>query len=235
MTQKDVKEETHEFNGKRKKVFRVSINPEEYFDCYKHSFSKYSSHLSGFKEENILAGFCKPVKVSLKNSNNKDRVGNLGEMAFGKKFNLKPDFSYKECGDNFDFKLRNFTIDVKTSSRKPGYDYGLVMAYANEESRQRNLKLTPKCNILVFGYLDMEDTKMGEAEVVLIGWASKESIIKHEIKRGKVGTHFNYEVPFSSLYDLDCLSIFTYEAPVYNKHIYLTGKTSVKSRKPVFT
>ncbi len=144
-------------------------------------------------------GYGKGILNSKSDKYKTERIGLLGELAFAKLFNLKVDLDYKHGGDKFDFLISEKTYDIKTSSKRPLYEQGLIMRVTE------NGKLIEiDKDYYVFGYLKEENLQALWAEVVFIGYQTKEFIEKLTIVPPKVEylKHKNVEVNYSDMLDL---------------------------------
>lgn len=185
MNLKDVKIEKVLFDGKPINIFHIFIRPDEYSIALEAADNMWCSKNKGYLNTNQ-----DPKKT--------ERIGRLGEVAFGKIFNLSIDMEYKEYGDTMDFFLNQNKINVKCASKYPEYEAGLVRM-CNNDGREVELKQ----DLYVFGYLKNENKQLKQANVVLVGYQQVDFIKKLEKRNAKIGNHYNYEVPYSSLIDIN--------------------------------
>lgn len=131
------------------------------------------------------------------------RTGLLGQMAYTKLFGGSVDLQYRKGGDKYDALLcGKYLLDIKCAMRN--YGAGLIY-HKNEWGKEIPLDK----DIYIFGFIDSEDRKAKICRVVFVGFALKYDIKKCEIKSGRRGNgHLNYEVPFSSLRNINDLVSF---------------------------
>jgi len=117
-----------------------------------------------------------------KESNVAETTGKLGEVAFGKIFNLPIDFSYSTNGDFGDFELINKKIDIKTARM----NYGRTLILARNEF---GYDISMKSDIYVGAYL------YGEySSVVIVGWHARKYLYNKPIVPAVRGKHYNREM-----------------------------------------
>jgi len=181
------------FNNVKKDCFSVVVAGKEYIKCEESAEKWWCKKKPGFYGQGMAntAG----------DKNKTIRTGIVGEMGYGKIFNLPVDLAYREKGKDDDFIMGpNKTIDVKTAT----YNYSSGLVYAKNEYF-KNIPL--KVDIYVFGFLQNEDRIKKSAEVVLVGYAMREFISKIPIIMSeKTGaTHMNYKVPYKDLKPINLL------------------------------
>lgn len=93
-------------------------------------------------------------------NNNYDRLGVLGELAFQILTNVAMDVSLKPKGDEYDFLINGWSVDVKASS----YQYPRL--YVKQKRLHENY-------LYVIGYANLE-----HLTVEFCGWAPGEYILK---------------------------------------------------------
>lgn len=124
-----------------------------------------------------------------------ERTGLLGEIAFAKLANLQINVDYCEGGNDEDcLTINGLKIDVKTAAKKPKYKAGLIRA-ANPNQKLVSLK----SDLYVFAYIVEELSQEKICRVVIVGGEYRENIVKRELKKAKVGNHFNYEIKYKEL------------------------------------
>jgi hypothetical protein len=104
-----------------------------------------------------------------KDKNKEDIIGISGEIAFGKRYSLKPDLELRPFGDNhIDFEIqindvKNITIDVKTAQKA----YNLLV---------KKWEINKCSDILVLAkYINNED-------IEFLGWTTKKIMSQQPIK-----------------------------------------------------
>lgn len=172
-----------------KEVYVVHIAPKQYDICSEAAQNMMCSSKPGFWGRGMLNTKEDPFRV--------ERLGRLGEMAFGLLIKQKIDTKYRKKGDKYDFILNGKRIDVKTAAQKPKYMCGLVRT-ENEKTKKIDLS----SDIYVFGYVVREWAEEKKAKICLVGYMNKEDIIIREKKPAKYGYHMNYECPYSELLDI---------------------------------
>ncbi|MDC1299920.1 hypothetical protein N8Z24_00275 [bacterium] len=177
------------------KCFKVRISGKEYQECVR--CSKGNNFWGNSKKGTYGKGLCRSDKDPFRPA----RIGKLGEMGFSKLFDVEFDNEYRKAGDKYDFMLKGYSIDLKTSNpwRKNGP--GLIMRY-NE--RGRSIPLTK--DIYVFSYCNYDILEKERAEVSFVGYCMKSDLEDFPIKDGyRGGKHKNIEVPFNSLVPIQSL------------------------------
>lgn len=167
-------------------VFTVDIFGEDYSKCCGKKI---------WSVEKTPSAWTKGIINSANDREKAERIGYLGESAFGFVFNKPVDFSYVEGGDNgVDFAFGNSTIDVKTAKCHPVYDAGLVRA------RFKGVKLPLSSKIYVFAHVDHENQSANTARVTLLGFELRDDLKNRKEKPAKSKSpHMNYEVPYREM------------------------------------
>ena len=104
-----------------------------------------------------------------KDENKEDIIGISGEIAFGKRYNLKPDLEIKPNGDgHIDFKIRIngdkvITIDIKTAQKA----YNLLV---------KKWEINKCSDVLVLAKYISEDN------IEFLGWSTKQIMKKQPIR-----------------------------------------------------
>lgn len=175
-------------NKKSIKTISIDIIDDEYDIVQEIAKKMWSNTKSGFYGSGMLNTKSDPYRV--------ERIGKLGEAAFGKLFNLPVNIETIENGDNgIDFVIGKEKIDVKCSAR----DYGVGLVKATSESGKVLLHLNSDC--YVFGYIESDDIVNKKAKVKLIGYKTKQSILKTKTCPARMheAKHMNYEIPYESM------------------------------------
>lgn len=169
------------FGDIEKVVYKVDVVGDEYEMCNDFSSNMWANKKTGFYGRGMINSKDDPHKA--------ERIGKLGEMAFSKVFGFPVDFTYREGGDKYDFVCNKFKVDVKTSSKRPWYEAGLITA-TNKNGNPMELK----SDIYIFGYVMLEDREKKISSIILVGGCDKETVINRPMSKAKVGNHLNYEI-----------------------------------------
>lgn len=161
-------------------TFKVTITSDEYEKCCLASCNRWSNKKKGEWGRGMINSVADPHRV--------ERIGLIGECAFGQAFNLPVNFSYMQGGDEQDFMLKNLSVNVKVSARN--YGKGLVKRI---DASGRKIPL--KHDVYVFGYIENKNV------VYLMGFALKKDIINRPLVPSllKDKKHLNQEVYYSEL------------------------------------
>lgn len=135
---------------------------------------------------------------SVKDPSRVERTGRLGELAFSIMSGLPPNLEYIKHGDNYDFKINDILIDIKTAARKPKYKAGLIKAGYTKDKL-----IALKHDIYIFSYLKKEDMLEEWATVDLVGYIFKDEIEKYPMSPALMGHHFNKEIPYGDLIPIE--------------------------------
>lgn len=171
------------------KYFKVRISGKEYQECVR--CSKGDNFWGNSKRGLYGQGLCRSDDDPFRPA----RLGKLGEMAFAKIFGTEFDNEYRKKGDKYDFKMKGYSIDLKTSNpwRKSGP--GLIMRY-----NERGYSIPLSKDIYVFSYCAFDNLEKEMADIVFVGYCMKSDLDDFPVKNGyKGGKHKNIEVPFESL------------------------------------
>jgi hypothetical protein len=193
MNLKDAKAEKVLINGKFKKFYHILIRKDEYKICVDCACNMWANEKDGSK-------FNRGLLNSKKDPYRTERIGRLCEMGFGKLFDMSIDTEYKKFGDTMDFLYKEKKINVKGAAKYPSWEAGLVKA-ADSSGRKSELKQ----DIYVFGYMKNENKEQEQANVVLVGWQTRDYILGLESSPARLEHHFNYEVPYFDLLDVNDL------------------------------
>lgn len=167
---------------------KISIPFDLYQKCHECSQNRWSNKKKGQFGRGLINNVDDPCKA--------ERIGLLGEAALAQFINRKADYEYKEGGNPFDFQLNNLTIDIKTAAKN--YGCGLIRA-----KTQNHTVIELKSNVYVFAYLEMENRTEQTAIVVMKGWLDKENIEKCDIVPARIGMHFNYQIKYEKLREIE--------------------------------
>lgn len=117
--------------------------------------------------------------------------GLLGELAFGKKMNWEVDYARREKRRFWDFisPKSGKTVDVKLMTGN--FRTALIMVHHPKGAKKL-------ADIFVITKLLQE--KNHTARIEIVGWISKEDLLKYPTVNGKLGSnHKNKEVPLKDL------------------------------------
>lgn len=171
----------------------VKISTPDYKECEKAARNYWASSKKGMYGRGIINSKNDPLKV--------ERTGLLGEMAFAMQARLPLNFEYKRFGDKYDFKAYKKTIDVKTASR----DYGACLVqYMNKKG---NIVFRRK-HIYVTAHVTYDDIVEKVAGIELVGYILGVDLTEDLIKPARVGTHYNYEIPFEITKPIEAVIAF---------------------------
>lgn len=194
----------------KKTLFLMEVNNREYCICEEESWNRWASE--------------KPGRYGRGGANTKsdprlvERTGLLGEMAFGKLFNLPVDLEYKKGGDKYDFLIFNrfkneyLKCDIKCAVKK---NYIPWKGYIKQRNSMYEQPLVLTQDIYVFGYVKTENRKENESQIILTGCLLKDDLStpkkrKHfgiQIRKSPLEDceHFNYEIPYENLRQMTIL------------------------------
>lgn len=175
----------------------IEVSGEDYQECIRYSMNCWSNDK---QKSHYNDGMLNTRKDTYKT----ERVGALGEMAFSLYVGLPVDFSYKKYGKEFDFKVGESLIDIKTSFGRSKYEISLLRCI-NEYDKY----IRPNCNYYVTAYVESDNLEEGWAQVVLIGYHTLEQIIEQlpMPARSRYGRHQNYELSYHTSKPLKELKI----------------------------
>lgn len=180
-------------NGVFKKFYHILLKKDEYKTCVDCACNMWANEKDGSKlNRGLLNSKRDPYRT--------ERIGRLCEMGFGKLFDMPIDTEYKKFGDTMDFLYKKKKINVKGAARYPSWEAGLVLA-CNNQGRKSELKQ----DIYVFGYMKNENKEQETANIVLVGYQTREFILRMKPVPARLEDHYNYEVPYSDLIDTDAL------------------------------
>lgn len=172
-------------------MLKVEVSGKDYEVCEQVSHNMWSNSKTGEWGRGLANSENDPRKV--------ERIGKLGEMALAKALNKPVDIAYREHGDAQDFILfRTIKIDLKTATRRPRYNAGLVKVI-----EECGLRIPLTKEIYVFGYVEDEKRSLKSAIVVLVGASLREEIAAKPIVPAKKGGHKNHEIPYLEMRSMD--------------------------------
>jgi hypothetical protein len=179
------------FNGHEIEVHKIKVDGKNYEACDEASKSWWTKNKKGGEwNPGLLNSPYDPRKT--------ERVGILGEMAFGIMTGLPVNLAFKEFGNTTDFDVLKYTLDVKTAAK----NYGAALVRCVDEYG----RLMPLNNdIYSFAYLEFEDREAKEAIIAHVGYQTKSVLSSRPIVPARKGSHKNYEIPY---HELKTMSMF---------------------------
>lgn len=135
------------------------------------------------------------TKRYYKDPNKEDIIGIGGEIAFGKRYNLKPDLEIRPMGDNhIDFKIRLnenliVTIDIKTAQKA----YNLLV---------KKWEINKASDILILAQY------INEEQIEFLGWSTRKIMKQQPIKIFSslgIENYFLHKSKLKPMEDLDYL------------------------------
>lgn len=167
----------------------VDIPTEIYIKCARYAWNCASAKKKGTAYNKGLLNVREdPTKTQ--------RIGKLGEAAFGLVYQLVPDYTYRRYGDSWDFEVRGITIDIKTASTA---NSDAILIRVREANGHRHLL---KSQYYVGARLIADDRFSQTARVELVGKLARSVIQKFPEIPARRGDHWNIEVPFAALIPL---------------------------------
>lgn len=192
MNFKDVKIEKILFDGKFINIYHIFININEYEICVNAAQNMWANKKSG-------SDYNRGIINTKEDPRRTERIGRLGEMAFGKMIEQSMDTEYKEYGDTMDFLYKGYKINVKCAMKY--YNNEIALIKSNTENGNP-VKL--KQDLYVIGYLKNENKKLKNANIVILGYQTRENISNYKIVQSKY-KHYNYQVPYQDLLDISLI------------------------------
>ncbi len=170
------------FNGEERECIFVEIVDEEYIACDKASYNFWGSSKRGTYGKGLLNS-----ENDLKRT---ERIGLLGQMAWGKITNEPVDLEYRRGGDKQDALIfGKYKLDIKCAS----YNYGVnLIQKINEFKGPQKIDK----DVYVSSFLHSEDRKAKIAVICLVGFSLQEDVLKAKVVPARRGNHINYEIPF---------------------------------------
>lgn len=173
----------------------VTISGSDYRMCEERSKNMWANKKRGSYGRGVVNSKGDPRKV--------ERTGTLGEFAFAEIFDKEVDWEYRQGGDEQDFKIGPFKIDVKCSTKG---DKAKMCYLTNRHKNGRLAKVG--CDIYVCASVLEEDIEGEFARVKLYGWLHRNDLHKFPIRpgaRGYVEGEFgwlNWDLEFDKLYPM---------------------------------
>lgn len=173
------------FNKEEKDCILVEIEGDEYIACDNASRNFFASQKKGNYGKGLLNTEDDPYRT--------ERIGYLGQMAFGKLIDEPVDLVYRKGGDKQDNIIaNNVKVDMKCASRN--YGSNLIQKTSEYGVRQKIDK-----QVYVSSFLESENREEKKAEVLLVGYALKKDVLGSEVEKSPIGEHFNYKIPFEGM------------------------------------
>lgn len=187
-------EDIENLDSFEKKCIAVVVEGEEYIICEESSYG--NNCWANSKKSNYGKGLGRTEEDKYKPT----RTGALGQMAFGKLINKSFDNEYKKFGDQQDYLIGKWKIDVKCAMREKGE----VLIYHTSDNGK--IILLDK-DIYVASYVDYENREEKKSKIVFVGYALKKDIENCKVQKGrkKVSKHLNYVLSFKSLRSINNL------------------------------
>lgn len=182
----------HKLGKLQKECVTVKLTSEEYAYCDSASQNFWANTKKGAYGKGILNSNEDKTKT--------ERTGLLGEMAFAKITGLAVNFDYKEGGEDHDFVCDAGTIDVKTAAKLTRYKSMLIYA---KSGSGKEIPLTS--DYYVSAFVSHENREEKQATVIIVGYATQETVTNKELAQSKVGFHYNKEIPYKELENIETL------------------------------
>lgn len=173
-------------NGVPHNCVRVVIAGEDYDVCERVSQKYAANDKKGAYGEGLGNSPDDPRRVT--------RVGLLGQTSFSKLVSESVDIEYREHGDKYDNLISGIKYDVKCAMTKSKCE---MLIY----HRSANGALIPlDKDIYVGGYVRFENRETKTATVIMVGYITRENVLKCSIEPGRLGDgHLNYVVPYAKM------------------------------------
>jgi hypothetical protein len=179
------------FNGVRKECILVEIKNQEYIACDVASHNFWGSSKAGTYGRGLLNSKNDPRKT--------ERIGLLGQMAFGKLTNEPVDLNYIYGGDKQDNLIfGKYRLDIKCAARNYGSN---LIQKTNEYGIQQKIDK----DIYVGSFLDSENREDKKAAIILVGFCLMKDVKCATIAPARRGNHINYEIPFEKMRPIEKL------------------------------
>ena len=152
----------------------IEVSGQDYRMCDENSHNMWANTKQGAWGGGIVNSATDPRKV--------ERSGRIGEQAYALYMGKEVDWTYRRGGDNKDFSLGSFSVDVKTSSYNPkkSPDAALIKYI---DARRGKLQL--KCDVYVACEITYENREQEIAKVAIHGWVAR-SEIQHLPRRAGI-------------------------------------------------
>lgn len=173
------------FNGKEQECILVEVKGDEYTACDNASRNFWGSSKKGTYGKGLLNSENDPHKT--------ERIGLLGQMAFGKLTDEPVDLVYRHGGDKQDnLILGKYKLDMKCAARN--YGANLIQKTSEFGKEQKIDK-----HIYVGSFLDSENREEKKAEILLVGFCLQKDVLNAKVAPARKGNHINYEIPFEEM------------------------------------
>jgi len=169
----------------------VTIDGKEYSEC-----QYYSDKLDTVNKRK--SPYNNGIVNNSEDERKAERVGLLGETAFGYLFSLGPDFSFRPKGIPYDFIINDKKIDVKTSIKPTSKSFIRVR-------NERGESVPMQSDLYVAAYLYRENRQQEWAQVIIVGGAWKKDLASYEIRKSPRGNWFNIELEYTNLIPINKL------------------------------
>jgi hypothetical protein len=167
-------------------AIRVTICPEDYARCAEYAETCMCAKKRGTTfNEGCINNSQDPYRAQ--------RIGKLGETAFGRHFGYPVDYKYRRFGDRQDFIVGKKRVDVKTSS----YSRASVVFLRVRHSSGSPILI--RHDVYVLARLVHEDREAQQAVVDLCGYCTREDVERLPEVPARRGHHVNIEIPFKGL------------------------------------
>jgi hypothetical protein len=173
------------FNGKEQDCILVEVEGDEYTACDNASRNFWGSSKKGTYGKGLLNSENDPCKT--------ERMGLLGQMAFGKLTDEPVDLVYRHGGDKQDnLILGKYKLDIKCAARNYGAN---LIQKTNEFGKEQKIDK----HIYVGSFLNSEDREEKKAEILLVGFCLRKDVLDAKVAPARKGRHINYEIPFEEM------------------------------------
>jgi len=169
----------------KQEAAHVFIEGDDYLVCKKYAFHRWSNQKKGPWGSGILN--------SEDDERRTERLGLIGEMAFAKLTGLPVDVEEHQFGDQYDFMVRDVTMDIKLSSNG-NHGVGFL------KIRDNDVVIPLKCRVYIFGVCTLDDRERERAGTLILGYQTREWIELNAVEApGRAGDWTNLEIPFNQL------------------------------------
>ena len=172
-----------DYEGVRMEAFAIDVGGQDYMVCEEHSKKRWSNKKTGFYGSGIMNTDEDPYRV--------ERIGLLGEVAFGKIFDWPVDLTYRKGGDKNDFQIGDISIDVKTSFSESGKSRVL-------HTNSRGKKVISYKDLYVVSFLDFDYPDLAHAAIIFVGYVTRGYLEDRSVVPAPhpKATHLNQEILF---------------------------------------
>lgn len=179
------------FNSKEQECIIVKVEGDEYTVCDNGSRNFWGSSKKGTYGKGLLNSVDDPHRT--------ERIGLLGQMAFGKLTDEPVDLVYRHGGDKQDnLILGEYRIDIKCAARN--YGSTLIQKISEFGKEQKIDK-----HIYVCSFLHSENREDKKAEIIFVGFCLQKDVLNAKISLARKGKHINYEIPFEKMRSISTL------------------------------